>query len=97
MAATIYFSYRESGNPEEIRRAVQEQARVAARESAEAIRSRVTIGMTREYVEFMLGDPDDSRQMADAESRLELWDYECRDGARVQISILDGKVQSITH
>ncbi|HMF12944.1 MAG TPA: hypothetical protein VKE94_11580, partial [Gemmataceae bacterium] len=67
----------------------------AARESSETIRDRVSVGMSGDYVQWVLGDPDGTRQISSDESVLELWQYECRDGARVQISILDGKVQAI--
>jgi len=96
LAATVYFYYRESLTPDDIRRALLDQSRAAARESSETIRDRVSVGMSGDYVQWVLGDPDGTRQISSDESVLELWQYECRDGARVQISILDGKVQAIT-
>ena len=93
---TVYYFTHGKSTPEAIQKAVQEQGRQAARESVDALRDRVSVGVTRDYVEWMLGAPDNSHQIGNDDSVLELWEYDCRDGARVRISILDGKVQSIT-
>jgi hypothetical protein len=93
--ATIFLSTRGINTPEAVQKAVREQARRAARESRDTLHESVSVGMARDYVEWLLGQPDGSHQITNDESVLELWDYDCRDGARVQISILDGKVQAI--
>jgi hypothetical protein len=92
---TIFLSSSGSNTPEAIQKAVQERGRWAARETCDTLHERVSVGMARDYVEWVLGQADNSRQITNDESVLELWDYDCRDGARVQISILDGKVQAI--
>jgi hypothetical protein len=73
---------------------ILEDSRKAARVSTEIMRERVTVGMTKDYVQQVLGEPDSTREISNGDSRLELWYYQCDDG-KVQISILDGKVQSV--
>jgi len=93
-SVSLYFYIRGLNTPEEMRQAIQEQSRRTARESRDSIKLRVLVGMTRDYVEYALGEPDSTREMNNGDAVLELWEYECADG-RVQISILDGKVQSV--
>jgi hypothetical protein len=93
-SVSLSFYIRVQNTPEELRQMLQEQARRAARESREAIKARVGVGMTREYVEYALGAPDSTQEMRNDNAVLEIWDYECPDG-HVQISILDGKVQGV--
>jgi hypothetical protein len=91
---SLIFYLRALKTPDEMRQAIQEQSRNSARESRDAIKLRVGVGMTRDYVEYALGEPDSSREMRNGNAILELWNYECADG-HVEISILDGKVQSV--
>ena len=93
-SVSLYFYLRGLNTPEESRQAIQELSRKTARESRDTIKLRVLVGMTRDYVEYALGKPDSTREMNNGDAVLELWEYECADG-RVQISILDGKVQGV--
>jgi len=93
-SVSFYFYMRGLSTPDESRRAIQELSRKTARESRDTIKLRVSAGMTRDYVEYALGKPDTTQEMNNGDILLELWEYECADG-RVQISILDGKVQSV--
>jgi hypothetical protein len=93
-SVSFYFYLRTLNTPEESRRAIQELSRKTARESRDTVKLRVSVGMTRDYVEYALGKPDTTQEMNNGDVALELWEYECADG-RVQISILDGKVQSV--
>jgi hypothetical protein len=93
-STSLYFYIRTQNTPETMRQLIQEQSRRTARESRDSIKTRVGAGMTRDYVEYALGEPDSIREMNNGDIVLELWEYQCADG-HVQISILDGKVQSV--
>jgi hypothetical protein len=58
------------------------------------VKDLVAIGMSREDVQGVLGEPSFAKELADALSSLEVWRYNCRDGI-VQITMRDGKVTTI--
>jgi hypothetical protein len=92
---SLYFYVRELNTGKDQFKTLQEQAHKSHRESSESIKKVVTLGVTGDYVRFTLGEPNSTRELGNDESVLEIWDYYCLDGGLVEISMLNGKVQSI--
>jgi hypothetical protein len=80
---------------EEVKQGVERTLNTAPlRESAQELRDKVTIGMTSDELRSAAGNPNRVKQIDNAGTILELWDYNGRDG-RMQVSVQDDRVIAI--
>jgi hypothetical protein len=92
---SIYGLYRYLHQDEEIREQVERTVERRRRDtSVEDLKQLVPIGMSKESVRKLLGDPDSIKDVEAFLNPVELWHYQCSDG-RVVVTFRDERVQSI--